>query len=243
MLESKKTDKANLGRHRYELFLASVVLILSFVITALEWDTSVSEDDIDTKAMDEFIEDIDFNKLKRDNDMVAAITETDLPPDAKIDNSNVTSSVRRVENMAQKQGASFSTKLVLGDVKSEVPLAKVEDIKPQMLESKESEEETFHVVEQMPEFPGGATAFMKWLTANINYPKFAVDGKIEGKVVVSFLVDTQGNVQKLRLEKADNRALGVEVIKVMGKMPKWNPGRENGKPCTAMIAVPINFDL
>lgn len=235
MLEEKKSEKVNLENRRLEIFLVAVVIILSFMITALEWDSRVRENDKD-EALDDLIENIDFNKLKKDQDMVAAISETDKPAE--------TSNVKPAELITQQQlTAPTTSKLIVGDGQSETPEAKVEEVRPQTIETKEDLPEGFQVVEQLPEFPGGAIAFMKWITSKVRYPKFAQDGKIRGRVVVSFLVDTEGNVQRLRLEKSTNRALGVEVIKAMGDMPKWKPGKQNGKPCTAMIAVPINFEL
>jgi protein TonB len=235
MLEEKKTGKANLDNRRVEIFLVSVVLILSLILTALEWNISVEDKNKD-KAWEDLIEDIDFNKLKKEHDMVAAISDTDKPAES--------SNVKPVEMITQQQlMAPTTSKLVVGDGQSETPEAKVEEVKPQTLESKEELPEGFQTVEQLPEFPGGAMAFMKWITENVKYPKFAQEGKVKGRVVVSFLVDKEGNVQRLRLEKSTNRALGVEVINAMGNMPKWKPGTQNGKPCTAMIAVPINFEL
>lgn len=235
MLEEKKTRKADLENRRTEMFIVAVVLILSCVFVALEWDTTVSET-VDDDAIEDLIEDIDINKLKKDHDMVAAISHTDNPAEA--------TNVKPAEIVADRQTTEpVTSKLVVGEGKAETPEAKVEEVKPPTLETKEDVPEGFKAVEELPEFPGGASAFMKWITTNLKYPKSAQNSKIEGRVVVSFIVDAEGNVTNLRLEKSPNRTLGVEVIKIMGKMPKWKPGTQNGKPCKAMIAVPINFDL
>ncbi len=235
MQEEKKSKKANIERRRTEIFLLALVLILSCLFTALEWDSHI-DDMMDDEAMDDLIEDIDISKLKKDHDMVAAISHTDNP--AEVTNMKPTEMVS-----ANTQTQTTTSRLVVGDGQAETPEAKVEEVKPQTIESKEDEPEGFQTVEQLPEFPGGASAFMKWITTNLKYPRLAQNRKVKGRVVVSFLVDKEGNVKSLRLEKSTDNILGAEVIRIMNKMPKWKPGTQNGKPCTAMIAVPINFEL
>ncbi len=235
MLEEKKSEKADIESRRTEIFLVALVLILSCLLTALEWDTSIA-DMADDEPMEDLIEDIDINKLKKDHDMVAAISHTDNP--AEVTN------VKPSEMIAtSSQTQPTTSKLVVGDGQAETPEAKVEEVKPQTMETKEEEPEGFKVVEVLPEFPGGATAFMKWLTSNLKYPRSAQNAKIKGRVVVSFIVDKDGTTKNLRLEKSTDKILGAEVIKTMNKMPKWKPGTQNGKPCKAMIAVPINFEI
>lgn len=235
MQEEKKSKKANIERRRTEMFLLALVLILSCLFTALEWDSHI-DDMMDDEAMDDLIEDIDISKLKKDHDMVAAISHTDNP--AEVTNMKPTEMVS-----TNTQTQPTTSRLVVGDGQAETPEAKVEEVKPQTIESKEDEPEGFQTVEQLPEFPGGASAFMKWITSNLKYPRLAQNRKVKGRVVVSFLVDKEGYVKSLRLEKSTDNILGAEVIRIMNKMPKWKPGSQNGKPCTAMIAVPINFEL
>lgn len=235
MLEEKKAERVNIENRRTEIFLVAVVLILSCVFTALEWNANVTSQE-DENAVEDLLEDIDISELKKDHDMVAAISHADNPADI--------TNVKNVEMVADQPSAETQTsKLLIGDTPAELPEAKVEEEKPIVQESKEDAPEGVMVVEELPEFPGGAGAFMKWITANLKYPKAAQDKKTEGRVVVSFLVDQEGNVRNLRLEKSTDRILGAEVIKTMGKMPKWKPGTHGGKPCKTMIAVPINFDL
>lgn len=236
-MEIKKTDNANLELRRREMFLVALVLILSFVYMALSWDTSISQEEYN-ELVDDAFEDIDFSKLKRNNDMVAAISETEEPAEQ--------TKIKPAETLiAQPQQEVTSSKLLVGDGETEIPEAKVEEVQPQVLENPDDKDlpEGFHVVEELPEFPGGATAFMKWITANVKYPEQAQRRKVEGKVVVSFIVDTEGNVTKLKIEKSSNTLLSNEVLRVMNTMPKWKPGIQKGKVCSTMVSVPINFDL
>ncbi len=107
----------------------------------------------------------------------------------------------------------------------------------------EPEDEQVRVVEQLPEFPGGIVAFMKWLTKNLQYPPSARQQKIEGKVVVTFIVNKDGTISEPKVVTSVSPALDKEAMRLMALMPRWTPGIENGKPCRTMFVIPIVFKL
>lgn len=238
------TGKRNLISIMAVLFIA-LICQLGLTIENLVYDALVN------RVVMNQISELSALKQPKKDEMIAAITDhenssdvtnvkpIDVPDVKSVEETQVAPS----ENVTMQQDSIFTSKPIVTAGNGALTEIMLDEVKPQIMEYNMNEPESFHVIEELPEFPGGATAFMKWITTNLKYPKFAQDGKIEGTVVVSFIVDTKGNVQKLRLEKSNNRALGVEVIKIMGNMPKWKPGHKNGKPCTAMIAVPINFEL
>lgn len=98
-------------------------------------------------------------------------------------------------------------------------------------------------MEELPEFPGGIVAFMKWLTQNLNYPTPAQRQHIEGKVVVSFIINRDGTIVDAKIAKSVHPLLDREAMRIVGMMPKWKPGRQNDKPCRTMFVIPINFKL
>ncbi len=99
------------------------------------------------------------------------------------------------------------------------------------------------VVEEMPEFPGGISAFMKWMDSYVIYPPECVKRKIEGDVEVSFLVDGSGKVLHPEISKPAYPALDSAAIRAVRQMPRWQPGRKNGRVTTVRISVPIHFQL
>lgn len=101
----------------------------------------------------------------------------------------------------------------------------------------------FDVVEQMPQFPGGMPALMKWLQDNMKYPKEAQDAKQQGRVIVSFVVEKDGSITNVRVVKSVTPSLDEEAIRVVKAMPKWNPGMQNGEPVRVNYTVPILFSL
>lgn len=106
-----------------------------------------------------------------------------------------------------------------------------------------SEGMVFDVVEQMPQFPGGMPAMMKWLTDNMKYPKEAQDAKQQGRVIVSFVVEKDGSISDVHPVKTVAPSLDEEAIRVVKAMPNWSPGMQNGEPVRVKYNVPIIFLL
>ncbi len=101
----------------------------------------------------------------------------------------------------------------------------------------------FRVVESLPQFPGGAVEFMKWLTRNLRYPLAAERQKIEGRVVVQFVVERDGSISGLQVVKKAHPYLDREAMRVLRTMPKWTAGVQNDRPCRTMVCIPVVFKL
>lgn len=105
------------------------------------------------------------------------------------------------------------------------------------------EEENFSIVEQNPEFPGGLEALMKWLRANLVYPPKARKNGIQGKVLVQFVVDKRGSIIEPEIFRSVDPELDAEALRVVSIMPKWQPGRQKGKPVRVRFTLPVTFRL
>ena len=101
----------------------------------------------------------------------------------------------------------------------------------------------YQVVEQMPQFPGGQAAMMKFIADSLRYPSVACENRIEGRVVVQFVVDCEGNILNPLVVWSVDPLLDREAIRLVKLMPKWIPGRQNGKPVCVIYNVPIRFKL
>ena len=104
-------------------------------------------------------------------------------------------------------------------------------------------EAAFDVVEEMPEFPGGPQAMMDYLMKNVCYPKTAFDANIQGRVIAQFVVDKEGTIRGAHVVKSVDPALDAEAVRVINSMPKWTPGRQNGKVVNVKYTIPVNFQL
>lgn len=104
-------------------------------------------------------------------------------------------------------------------------------------------EETFMVVEQMPEFPGGIQELMSFLSKNIKYPKAAHENGIQGRVIVQFVIEKDGTPTEFEIMRSVNPDLDAEALRVLGEMPKWKPGMQKGQAVRVKFTVPVSFKL
>ena len=103
--------------------------------------------------------------------------------------------------------------------------------------------DVFMVVEQMPEFPGGMSACLKFLADHVAYPKEAAEKKIQGRVIVQFVVMKDGSIANARVLRAVDPLLDAEALRVIGLMPKWKPGTQRGQAVNVKFTMPVTFRL
>jgi TonB family protein len=101
----------------------------------------------------------------------------------------------------------------------------------------------FQVVEEMPSFPGGMNECMMFLAKNMRYPVAAQKAKIEGRVIVQFVVDRDGSIKDTQVVRSVSPELDAEAVRVVSSMPKWNPGKQRGKAVAVKYTMPVMFRL
>lgn len=106
-----------------------------------------------------------------------------------------------------------------------------------------SDQETFTVVEQMPEFPGGVQEMYRFLGKNIRYPSDAVRNGLEGKVVITFTVSETGRIRDPQVTQRLGDGTDEEALRVVLNMPSWKPAKQNGRPVAMEYVLPIEFKL
>ena len=232
-MEVKKSRGADLENLRVQGFLLGLIVVLAAMFVALEWNSTDSgwaffEADDDLEA------EMELSPLKRDKDEIPMM----LPQEQKVE-----------------QPKSEQLNLVDDDVEltfEPEPVERPEDLKDQQDADDQDKPEVvdmynepvdFRVVEDLPQFPGGASEFMKWLTRNLKYPVSAQNKKIKGRVVAQFIVNTDGSVSDLELTEHLEAACDREVLRVLRMMPKWQAGVMNAKPCRTKVCIPIVFNL
>ena len=107
----------------------------------------------------------------------------------------------------------------------------------------ESSDNVFQVVEESPEFPGGTQALLDYLRKNIKYPEECRKKNIQGRVLVSFIINKDGTIVEPEVVKGVDPLLDKEALRVISKMPQWKPGVQRGKPVRVKYTVPVNFRL
>ena len=213
------------------MFLGAFVMMALLFSLVLEVHIGGGKDDFD-----DFDDDIamDLNIKPNDQrDMISAAEKT--------------KQVEQSENLNKVDNLSDIPPEVLDVVKFQPEESDDEELleeeKDEPINQNENDPETLRIVQELPMYPGGMVEFMKWLTKNLKYPSAALRSKIEGKVMISFIVNTDGTISDIKVVKKAHRLLDAEALRVAKLMPKWEPGKDHGKVCRTMVAIPIVFEI
>ena len=161
------------------------------------------------------------------------------PPVIKRD-EDVSNEVLSQQELTESK-ADISVKTVEGVKEGGVDIADLQDHK--VVVQEEVKPQIFSHVEQMPSFPGGDKAMMEWLQANMQYPVIAAEQGIQGRVIVRFVVGPDGKVSGAEVQRSLDPSCDKEALRVIRKMPKWVPGRQNGQAVSVYYTLPVLFKL
>ena len=142
-----------------------------------------------------------------------------------------------VANVDQEGSKDRTVEAVRNDIAVNVPpppVEKKEEVK-QVVENK-----VFDIAEQMPSFKGNVN---QWLSQNLTYPAVAAENGIQGRVIVNFVVEKDGSISNVQVVRSVDPALDREAVNVVKRMPKWNPGMNNGQPARVKFTLPVTFKL
>jgi protein TonB len=229
-MEVKKSHNADLERRRPLIlaaaFVAAALLFVGILFIPFRSLSSLTEDFLDDYSMD-----LDLRANEQDDMISAAVPQ----PEVEQKEATQINKVDEVTEIAPEQLDQPS------NTEEETTEEPEQEQPPINLNG--DDEEALQIVEQLPEYPGGMVEFMKWLTKTLKYPAEALQRHTEGKVMVSFIVDKDGSLSDIKVVKSAGKLLDDEALRVMRLMPKWQPGKDNGKPCRSMIAIPIVFEI
>ena len=146
---------------------------------------------------------------------------------------------------SQDELNASKTSISIADVKGndEEHGADIADLKQVVVQAKEEPDQVFDMVEQMPTFPGGQEELMKYIGKNLRYPAIAQENGIQGRVICQFVVGKDGKVRDVVVVRTLDPSCDKEAIRVLSGMPKWIPGKQNGKAVSVKYTVPIVFRL
>lgn len=246
-MEIKKLPSADLGKYRLTAWLIGLVIVLSAMLVALEYSSTDGDSDNTADQIDDLEQDFESIPALEQRDMVAAAPSSTSPTlnqeikTVKQDNLVDKLNEDKLNDNANIEGEGVSSSGLdnsdarnnSDDTQALSPLPVKDPNNPL----------NFRVVEELPDFPGGMVEFMKWLRKNLRYPPLAKQQKIEGKVVVSFIIGKDGTPSGAKLVTSVDPMLDREALRVVRMLPKWKPGTQQGKPCQTMICIPIVFKL
>ena len=219
-MENKKSNEADLEPIRSSLFMVGLNYIAGIVLAAFTFQT-ISGDN----GMGE------LNEKSAENVYQQEEKKEETPPPAPTAQVNAPPPV--TENIVERENTE------------EEPITVVE-VPPVV----EVAEETIIVEEEIIEFPdveaefiGGAQAMMKYIQQNIQYPPKSIEMNEQGKVYLSFVVETDGTISNVAIERGVSIDIDNEAERIVRSMPKWSPGESKGKKARTRCRLPINFQL
>ncbi len=226
-MEARKNPKYDLRQYQTLFFNIGLVLSLLMVIAAFEWRFYDKEDLMNMGPTNvEFVETMDV-----------PLTEQPPPPPPK--------ALKNVEIIAVEDIEDIEEDI---DIDLDIDITEdmaVEEVQPVEVEEPEEEEteEVFLIVEEPPAPVGGMEAFYNYVNENIQYPRQARTMRIEGRVFVQFVVDKDGSITNVEVLKGIGGGCDEEAVRVVKNAPKWNPGKQRGRPVRVKMVLPITFKL
>jgi len=216
-MKSKKSKKADLERKRSIFLEIGLILSLGICLFAFEWSTPE-------------IGVTNFGKLEMTTEFEQEIINTYVKPPVEVEPIKPEIVIEKlviVDDNKKVDDINFTsevkdTSTIIIVIPVDIPEEKVEVI-------------GFAVVEKKPLFPGGDKALLQFITSNTKYPPISRENNIEGKVYVSFVIDSNGKVTNATVVHGIDPYLDAEALRVISKLPNWEPGRQRG------IAVPVLF--
>jgi protein TonB len=223
----KKSEKADLEGKKGIFFQIGLVIVLFITLIAFEWTSRI-------QAVSSLGTVVNMNLTE---EIIPITRQQEVAPPPPPALPKVTDVLNIVNDDVQ-----IKDELIVEDAESD------QQMEIDIVEFSEGEEvldeEIFFVVEDMPSFLGkGQEGFREWIARNLKYPETAAKKRIGGRVYVQFAVNSKGEVVDAVVIKGVDPALDQEALRVIMSSPKWEPGRQRGKPVKVQFTFPINFVL
>ena len=234
-------------RHLWSVLIVLVLAVLAFLIPALIRLASPKDRVENTEVVQ--LAKLKNAEVKQKDKQI--IKDEPTPPQAvkssvkftapvikKDEEVNTDEEIKSQEDLLTAKGS-----ISIADVKGNDESGKdIADLK-QIVTQAAPEEKVFDVVEQMPTYPGGLEALNDYLMKHIKYPVIAEENGIQGKVIVTFVVEKDGSITDIVVVKSVDPALDKEAKRVVGTMPHWIPGKQNGSTVRVKFTLPVTFRL
>lgn len=224
-MESKKSKEADIEQIRSSLFMGGLIFVSGIVLAAFTFQTVNGGNELDN-----------LNEKTANNVYTQEEKQEETPPPAATPQVNVPPPV--TENIIKEENTDKEPVTVV-EVK---PIDIVIKIDEEVIISV-IEEEIIEFPDVEAEFIGGAQALMKYIQTNIQYPPTSIEMNEQGKVYLSFVVEPDGSISNVVVERGVSSDLDKEAKRVVRSMPNWKPGESKAKKSRTRCRLPINFQL
>lgn len=226
-MEQKKTSRADLENKKNVFFMLGLVVALATVLLAFEWKTKP----VKVESLG------DLQSLAVEDEFVPVTREPEVkpppPPPAAVEIINIVDNNVEINDELKIEDSGADDKTLI----NVTPIVTVKE------EEVKEEEIFYNVIEEPAEFPGGDLALLKYIHDHVDYPMIARENGVQGKVLIQFIVDEEGNATKAEIVRSVDANLDKEALRVIKTLPKFKPGKQRGKAVKVYFMAPINFVL
>ncbi len=228
-METKKSERVDLEKGKWTSLLIGFTMALAVMFVTLEWTQREVVDNSELYTV------VDVTLNEELVPVTLPEKKTVPPPPAAVTKAEIIEIIDDDADIIEDMPASPDD-----NSNDWVDLTQIDIIE---VEPEPVDDVPYTVVEDQPEFPGGAAALYEYLSKNIKYPAICRENNIQGRVVVVFIVNRDGSIVEPEVVKSVNPMLDKEALRVISNMPKWKPGLQFGKPVRVKFTVPVNFRL
>lgn len=225
-MEIKKSPKADLQNKRGLLLEIGLVISLALVIIAFSYTPKEHR-----------IEKVDLNYGPVEEQITEITRQDQKPPEApkKVEVKVIADMLQVVTN-----DTKITTEVDFTEFDQNVDI--VQEVA--VVEEKIEDEQPFLIAETMPSFQGGdLNTFRNWVQQNVKFPTIALENGIQGRVVLTFVIEKDGRLTNIQVLKTPDRSLSDEAIRVLNQSPKWSPGKQRNQVVRVKYTLPVDFRL
>lgn len=223
-MEIKKTPKADLQNKRTLFLEIGLVVSLALVILAF-WYT----------PKEHKIEKLDLQTAIVEEEITEITRQDQKPPEQpkKVEVKVIADLLQVVTN-----DTKITTEVDFAEFDDNTDFIQTVEVKEEVVE----EDQPFLIAETMPSFQGGdLNTFRAWVQENVRFPQIALENGIQGRVVLSFVIEKDGRLTNIQVLQTPDRSLSEEAIRVLSKSPKWSPGKQRNQVVRVKYTLPVDF--
>ncbi len=223
-MEIKKNPKADLKNKRGLLLEIGLVISLLLVIVAFSYTPEEKR-----------IEKVDLQTAIVEEQIVEITRQDQKPPEPpkKVEVKVIADLLQVVTN-----DTKITTEVDFTEFDDDVEIVQQVAVKEEVIE----DDQPFLIAETMPSFQGGdLNTFRAWVQQNVKFPQIALENGIQGRVVLSFVIEKDGRLTNIQVLQTPDRSLSEEAIRVLSKSPKWSPGKQRNQVVRVKYTLPVDF--
>ena len=224
-MEIKKNPKADLKNKRGLLLEIGLVISLLLVIVAFEYTPEEKR-----------IEKVDLQTAIVEEQIVEITRQDQKPPEPpkKVEVKVIADLLQVVTN-----DTTITTEVDFTEFDEDVDVVQTVGV---VEEEVVEEDQPFLIAETMPSFQGGdLNTFRAWVQQNVKFPQIALENGIQGRVVLSFVIEKDGRLTNIQVLQTPDRSLSEEAVRVLSKSPKWTPGKQRNQVVRVKYTLPVDF--